>query len=803
MQGAAGVEPWRSRFPPVYPPPASGEGSLAGFSDFIVELKRRRVIRALLGWGVVSFAVLQVAEPLIHALDLPDWTLKVVVAILAAGFPVTSALAWVFDLKRTGVERTPSAGPTASSDRSPGLARVRLGLLLLGLGLVAATPGVVYYFVRRPPPTQPEPAPGERIPVAVADFENDTGEPELDALSGLLITSLEQSRRLEVLTRSRMIDILRQMGHASIPRIDEALGREVGRKAEVRALVLAAIHRFDTLYTIEVKALDPATSTYLFTLKEDGKGKSSVPGMIDRLSERTREKLRERPADVASSSLKVADAITPSLDAYQHYFKGTNVAATRGDYAEAIREFQKALVIDPGFALASYQIAYLGVWTDLPQAERAAALDAALRNVGRLPEKERSLVLGWKAHMDGREEDADAIYQRAVRAYPREKEIQYLAGDLRFHEFLSPRGSTRDLSDVLPFFEAAVALDPADAEAQNHLVSCLGILGRHGDALTAARAWVKAAPSAAAYESMGVALAMSDQPDEAHAAYRRAIDMGLGAIYVQSYPKSLARSGRFAEAEKLLRDLPPDLFPSARLGAVGALVEVYLSQGRYREALSALDGVPDQVALADRSGTPPRMRAAIYASSGLPDKAWAAMRSLVESGGGVDLVPMDLALAGDAPHAAEAAKLLVRGSRQLALYEAVEAWRSGRIDEAASRLQAIVAGKYAPDRGLASGLLGELEAGRGRDGAAIEALERSRAAPMAQRPSAEAALRFPRTLLLLAQTYERTGDRARARERLDELLAMWKRADPELALLRDAKALQARLKDAPAKRASQ
>jgi hypothetical protein len=86
-------------------------GSLAGFSDFIAELKRRRVFRALVGWGVVAFAALQVAEPLMHALDLPDWTLKAVVAALAAGFPITSALAWVFDLKSTGVERTPSASP--------------------------------------------------------------------------------------------------------------------------------------------------------------------------------------------------------------------------------------------------------------------------------------------------------------------------------------------------------------------------------------------------------------------------------------------------------------------------------------------------------------------------------------------------------------------------------------------------------------------------------------------------------------------------------------------------------------------
>jgi hypothetical protein len=168
----------------------------------------------------------------------------------------------------------------------------------------------------------------------------------------------------------------------------------------------------------------------------------------------------------------------------------------------------------------------------------------------------------------------------------------------------------------------------------------------------------------------------------------------------------------------------------------------------------------------------------------------------------VDLVPLDLAFVGDAPHAAEAARLLVPGSRQLGLYEAMAEWRSGRLDEAARQLQVIASGKYAPDRALASGLLGELEAGRGRDGSAIEALERHRAAPMPNRPSVEEALRLPRTLLLLAQAYGRTGDPARARERLDELLTMWKGADPELALYREAKALHARLKMAPGDRRS-
>ncbi len=52
--------------------------------------------------------------------------------------------------------------------------------------------------------------PGGRPTVAVADFVNETGEKELDSISGLLITSLEQGTQLRVLTRGRMVDVLKQ-----------------------------------------------------------------------------------------------------------------------------------------------------------------------------------------------------------------------------------------------------------------------------------------------------------------------------------------------------------------------------------------------------------------------------------------------------------------------------------------------------------------------------------------------------------------------------------------------------------------
>ncbi len=103
------------------------------------------MVRALLGWGLFSFAVLQVVEPILHAYRLPEWTLTLVVSLLAAGFPVTVALAWVFDLTGKGVTRTvPAAGDGGAGAGPSGS---RFVPLLLGLGLVAAAPGLVYFFV--------------------------------------------------------------------------------------------------------------------------------------------------------------------------------------------------------------------------------------------------------------------------------------------------------------------------------------------------------------------------------------------------------------------------------------------------------------------------------------------------------------------------------------------------------------------------------------------------------------------------------------------------------------------------------
>src|ERR1700682_3936756 len=112
--------------------------------SLIAELQRRRVFRALVGYGIGAFAVLQIVEPIMHGFRWPDAVLSYVVAALAIGFPIVVSLAWIFDVNAGRIERTSPA--TTGKLRG-----VRLGLVLVGIGVLAAAPGIVWYFIVRGP----------------------------------------------------------------------------------------------------------------------------------------------------------------------------------------------------------------------------------------------------------------------------------------------------------------------------------------------------------------------------------------------------------------------------------------------------------------------------------------------------------------------------------------------------------------------------------------------------------------------------------------------------------------------------
>ncbi len=652
---------------------------------------------------------------------------------------------------------------------------------------------------------------GPRIPVAVADVANGTSDPELSGLSGMLVTSLEQSRRLTVLTRSRLVDAIRQLGHEPPAVLDEPLAREVGRTLGVRALLLATVHRFDDLYAIELRALDPVKNEYLFTLAEQGRGKASVPGLIDRLSRRARDRLSERDRDIEGTGRPVATLTTASLAAYEHYFKARQAIDLR-QFDRAHEELKAALLADPSFALARYEVSVLDAWThvlgpsgfEAPDAsDQKANLEAALGEADRLPDKERLSLLAWKATVDQRTGEAMRLRDQVAEAFPQDKDAVFWAADARFH--------AGDLFGAITGFERALALDPDYQLVMEHLVLALAAAGRPGEELAWARRWAEASRSAESRRALGRALLVNGQSKEAEEVYR------AGWSGLPWPPPALtswmARTGRVQEAERLLRQalstasppMPPhpsqnQLFDrQLRRAQREHLSGILALQGRWREAERVLrdgdrDGTAEEQAIR-RLGFSTGTRSLAQARMAIADLE---VPSLARSASLGAQAALALAVAGDP----EAAEPLLARARQLPgwaqvplpareLIDGVISMRSGRVEEASAHLRAASAGPLPEVRYQATACLAELDWSQQRAADALSAADRALAMPWA--PVVSWYWLHPRVLLVSAEAAERLGDRVRARRDLDALLALWGRADPELTLLAQARGLEQRL----------
>ena len=628
---------------------------------------------------------------------------------------------------------------------------------------------------------------GGHVVVAVADFDNQTGERDLDGLSGMLITSLEQSQRLTVLTRSRMFDLLQQLGRSDAARIDEALGREVARKAQAQALLLSTIRRFDAVYVVELKVQDPRTGQTLVALKEQGEGKKSLPRLIDQLAAQARRSLKE-PDPVALA--KVADVTTPDLEAYQHYFRGEQLVDHLA-FGRAIDEYRAALAIDPTFALAEYRLAYALMWVhDGPRAREA--IDRALLQPVRLPEKERLMARGVSAAMHDRGKEAYEAFSACEARFTAEKECAFAVGDAIFHGGY--------LSYSIDHFRKALVLDPAMERAWQHLAWADQLLGK--DALVPdARAAMERVGTPEAHALLARALAVRGQTGEALAVLDKAQKLfphspvpaeSLGALDAWLFDLD--------GAERALVPLTDPAQPlltraRAKVTLAGALTQ----GGRVREALklygdaardarSAGDGELEAKALTgealarllylrDPGGA--RKLATEAAARGVPETWFAFVYPLL---GDLDQYARVLRSAGD-PLA----------EPSVALFQARVA---GDYAKAASGLESL-AGK-SPWQDFIYYLLADTYAQAHDDARATATLLRAQATfPGLTEPGPGFAGVFrARGDYELGRLYERAQKPALALAATRRFLTAWSRADADLPELKDARERAARLSSA-------
>ena len=104
------------------------------------ELKRRRVFRVAAMYLVVTWLVIQVADVVIPALRLPEWTLTFITVLFMLGFPIAIVLSWAYDITPDGIrpDDPDLRSDTAAQSGNQELIYAILALVLIVVGFQVA-----------------------------------------------------------------------------------------------------------------------------------------------------------------------------------------------------------------------------------------------------------------------------------------------------------------------------------------------------------------------------------------------------------------------------------------------------------------------------------------------------------------------------------------------------------------------------------------------------------------------------------------------------------------------------------------
>src|SRR5689334_4523092 len=174
-------------------------------SSIFTELKRRRVYRVALAYGIIASALIQVGGTILPIFHAPDWSQQVFIVLIAVGFPLALILAWIFDITAEGIQVTPNA----QGGRLHG--RRHLFLVALAGTLIAgcALGGYFWHPWRNQGSTTKAVAPPDDVSpksIAVLPFENESSDRSnaffADGMQDQILTNLAKVGDLKVISNT-------------------------------------------------------------------------------------------------------------------------------------------------------------------------------------------------------------------------------------------------------------------------------------------------------------------------------------------------------------------------------------------------------------------------------------------------------------------------------------------------------------------------------------------------------------------------------------------------------------------------
>jgi len=309
------------------------------------------------------------------------------------------------------------------------LSRTRIRKLLK----VAFAPALIliialgaYLLIVRKKPEVPSPAEGGKISVAVIYFENNTGDKSLDylrkTLSDLMIYDLSQSKYIIVLAGGRLFDILRQLNLLEAKNYSWEDLKHIAERGGVNHILVGDYSKWGDTFRINTMLHEVSTGKIIGSESVQGTGDKIMLSMIDELTRRTKTNFKLSDEMIAADIDKEVEEITTSSpEALKHYSEGIRYYNER-KFEESIKVLEKAVAVDPEFAMAHRLIAtdyaYLGQLDKVKE-----YLLKALTQQNHLSERERYLIQG--AYLNMVEEsytEAIKICQELLNLYPEDEE---------------------------------------------------------------------------------------------------------------------------------------------------------------------------------------------------------------------------------------------------------------------------------------------------------------------------------------------------------------------------------------------
>jgi TolB-like protein len=322
---------------------------------FLEQLKHRNVIRVGILYLVACWLILDPVHVVFHMLDVPVWANRMVVILMAIGFPVALLFAWVYEVTPEGLKPTADVDPHQSIRK---LTAQRLDRAILVVLLLA----IAYLLLDRV--WIAKHLAGER-PIAVSAPVAPANTPVMPAISDKSVAVLpfaDMSEKNdqeyfadgvaeEVLNRLARVPGLRVVGRASSFQFKgkNADSASTGSALGVAYLLEGSVRREPGRVRVTAQLLEARTGSQRWSDRFDSQVIDVLHVQDTIAAEIARALQIVVDVDVAPrasvKSPEALDAYLRELQAFERH--------TRAGCEAAVADFQQALALDPMFFTAS------------------------------------------------------------------------------------------------------------------------------------------------------------------------------------------------------------------------------------------------------------------------------------------------------------------------------------------------------------------------------------------------------------------------------------------------------------------